>query len=305
MDKKVGIIILNWNSFDITKECLLSLQKLDIHGLTVTVYLVDNASTDNSGSKLHDHFPKIKYIQNEENLGYTGGNNRGMKQAIIDGCTHIWILNNDTVVDRQALLALVNQIENPKVGIAVSKIYFARGHEFHADRYKPSERGRVFWYAGGVIDWKNMYGSHRGVDEVDTGQYNKESETQYATGCSFLVKQTVLSKIGLFDDRYFAYFEDMDLSLRVQNAGFTVLYVPSSIVWHINAGSTTRPGNSFQQYYQIRNRLLIGLEYAPARTKLALIREGISLLFSDKTVKKQAVIDAFLHRFGKQYIWKK
>lgn len=305
MQQKVAIIILNWNSYDVTQDCLRSLSKIDIQGILPMVYVVDNASSDGSAEKLVQRFPDIQLLQNTDNLGFTGGNNVGITKGLEDGCDFFWILNNDTTVDRYSLSSLLDAMKDESVGIAVSKIYFSRGHEYHYHRYKPSQRGRVIWYAGGRIDWQNMYASHRGVDEVDDGQYNREEETEFATGCSFLIRKKVVKKIGMFDDRYFAYFEDIDLSLRVKRAGFFIRFVPDSIIWHLNAGSTSRPGNSFQQYYQTRNRFLTGMLYAPPRTKFALIREGVRLLIWGTKAQKQGISHAFLGVYGKQYLWKK
>ena len=109
----------------------------------------------------------------------------------------------------------------------------------------------------------------------------------------------------MFDDRYFAYLEDMDLSLRVKSFGWKILYVPTSIIWHKNAGSTARPGNDFHQYYMTRNRLIFGLTYAPFRTKFALLRESVRFILRGTQRQKQAIVDTILKKFGRQYLWKK
>lgn len=305
MNHNVGIIILNWNSYDLTHSCLLSLEKLHIEELNTTIYVVDNGSTDDSCERLSKNHPEAIIINNHKNVGFTGGNNIGIRRAFEDGCLYFWILNNDTIVHPDSLKELIAAFKRPKTGISVSKIYFSRGREYHQNRYKVSEKGRVVWYAGGVIDWKNMYGTHRGVDEVDQGQYDEAIETDYATGCSFITNRAVIEKVGVFDERYFAYYEDMDFSLRVKKHGFKIWYAPKSIVWHINAGSTSRPGNAFQQYYQIRNRFLIGITYAPIRTKIALMKEGIRILFSDSKPKRLGILDAFIGLYGKRYQWTK
>jgi GT2 family glycosyltransferase len=120
-----------------------------------------------------------------------------------------------------------------------------------------------------------------------------------------MITRKCLETIGLFDPRYFAYLEDMDLSMRVRKYGWKIVYVPTSILWHKNAGSTSRPGNDFHQYYMTRNRLLFGLLYASTRTKIALIRESLKHIFSGTPPQKHATIDALLGKWGKQFDWKK
>lgn len=212
----------------------------------------------------------------------------------------MWLLNNDTEVDKD-VLSFLNVFDDPTVGACGSKIYFAPGHEYHNDRYAKEERGRVFWYAGGLVDWDNMYASHRGVDEVDHGQYDAPIETPFITGCSFVVRSDVVRRVGMLDDAYYLYLEDLDWSLRIQKAGYKTLYAPTSIVWHVNAGSSGRPGNPLHEYYFTRNRLLFGLRYAPLRTKVALLREGTKFLFGKSPIRRKAIIDALTGRFGKQY----
>ncbi len=297
---KVSVILVNWNGWKDTLVCLVSLVNVNKKGLDLRVIVVDNGSTNESAPEIRKKFPSVTLIETGKNLGFTGGNNVGIRYAIDHGSDFVWLLNNDTFVDKNAL-SFIRAFDKPSVGIAGSKIYFAPGHEFHYNRYKESQRGRVFWYAGGVIDWANMYASHRGVDEVDHGQYNIQEETPFVTGCSMMIRRDVFDRIGLLDDRYYLYLEDLDFCLRTKRAGFNIVYDPSSVVWHVNAGSSARPGNALQQYYITRNRLLVGHLYAPLRTKLALLREALRFLFSGTQVQKQAVRDALTARFGNRF----
>ncbi|MBI5619624.1 glycosyltransferase family 2 protein [Candidatus Gottesmanbacteria bacterium] len=194
---------------------------------------------------------------------------------------------------------MVEVFTDPDIGIAGSKIYFAKGHEYHRDRYKKDERGKVIWYAGGVIDWDNMYASHRGVDEVDQGQFNRIQETPFVTGCSMMIKKEVFDKIGLLDQRLFAYLEDVDFCVRAKQAGYKLLYVPQSVIWHTNAGSSG-VGSDTHQYYMTRNRLLVGFRYAPLRTKFALLREATRTIIGGSSIRRKAVLDALIGRLGKQ-----
>src|SRR3989344_3008702 len=306
--KNVSVVIVNWNGKEDTLECLASLGELKAHpdqiGITLKIIVVDNGSTDGSASLIRQKFPNIELIETGENLGFTGGNNFGIRRALEKGAHLIWLLNNDTLVEKEAL-SIVSVFNDPKVGVAGSKIYFAKGHEYHKDRYASDELGKVIWYAGGLIDWKNMYASHYGVDEVDHGEFDREEETPFVTGCSMMVRREVFERIGLFDDRFYLYLEDVDFCLRAKRKGFRIVYVPRSTLWHKNSGSSGGPGNSLHEYYMTRNRLLLGMRYAPLRTKIALWREGFGFMAGDSPIRKKAVIDAILCRYGKRYEPKK
>lgn len=300
---KVAVVIVNWNLKEDTLECLSSLSRLKLADMELVTIIVDNGSNDGSAAAFRAKFPKVKVIENKKNLGFTGGNNIGIDYVLKDQVDYVWLLNNDTVVDKSALFFLLSVFKDDRVGIAGSKIYFYRGREFHRERYQPSQQGKVIWYAGGLIDWRNMYATHRGVDAVDQGQFDEIIETEFVTGCSMLISDKVFQTIGKLDERFFLYLEDLDFCLRAKRAGFKLVYVPQAVVWHKNAGSTGRAGNLLHQYYLTRNRLLIGMRYAPPRTKLALIREAARFLVGPN-IKRQAVIDAVFGRWGERYLWK-
>jgi len=295
--KKIFVIIVNWNGWKDTLVCLDSLAKVKKQNIILDTIIVDNGSTNESVSEIRKKFPKVTLLEAGKNLGFTGGNNFGIRYALKHGADFVWLLNNDTYVDPDAL-SFIRAFDDPSVGIAGSKIYFAPDHEFHHDRYKTSERGKVIWYAGGLVDWANMYASHRGVDEVDRGQYDKTIETPFVTGCSLVIRREVIDKIGFLDDKYYLYLEDLDYCLRAKQAGYKLLYVPSSVLWHVNAGSSGRPGNPLHEYYLTRNRLLLGLRYAPIRTKFALLREALRFT---SPVRKKAVRDFLFCRFGNRF----
>ncbi|MEK9143668.1 MAG: glycosyltransferase family 2 protein [Patescibacteria group bacterium] len=288
---KVAIILVNWNGKKDTLACLASLKVLSPQSSVLSTIVVDNDSTDDSVAVIKKNFPDIEVIKNNKNLGFSGGNNVGIRRALEWGADYVWLLNNDTSVDKNSLTALVDAFADRRIGIAGSKIYFAPGREFHKARYADKERGRVLWYAGGLIDWENMYASHRGVDEVDNGQYDRTQETPFVTGCSMMVKREVFGKIGLLDEKFFAYLEDLDFCLRAKQVGYKLFYVPQSIIWHNNAGSSG-VGSATHQYYMTRNRLIVGMRYAPVRTKVALIREGIRFILSGPPIRRKAILDA-------------
>lgn len=302
--KKVAIVIVNWNGYKDTSVCLSSLAKLRRKNIDVETIVVDNGSVNDSAAVIARDFPGVTLLKLDVNRGFTGGNNVGITYAMKRGADFVWLLNNDTIVDPDAL-SILDAFTQDDVGIAGSKIYFAPGHEYHKTRYTEKERGRVFWYAGGLVDWANVYASHRGVDEVDQGQYDRAIETPFVTGCSMMIKRSVIDSVGLLDDAYYLYLEDLDYCLRAKRAGFRLMYQPTSVIWHVNAGSSGGAGNPIHDYYITRNRLLLGMRYASLRTKIALLREGLTFLRRSNAEKRKAVADFFFLRWGKQYEPKK
>ncbi len=300
----VFVVILNWNSKVDTVQCLESIGKLQITNYKLQIVVVDNASTDGSQKLTRKSITSTtsitgKLIENKENLGFTGGSNVGIKYALKKDADFVLILNNDTVVDRDLVVRLLEMAGKYKdAGVFSPKIYFAPGFEFHKERYSPGVRGKVLWYAGGKMDWKNVLGSNRGVDEVDRGQYEKGEETDFATGACMFIRRDVLKKVGLFDERYFMYFEDVDFCQRAREAGWTVMYAPKGYLWHKVARSSGI-GSSLNDYYLTRNRLLFGMQYAPLRAKGALLRETIKLFFFGRKWQRQGVLDFYLGRYGK------
>lgn len=297
--KKVFVSVINFNGKKNTQECLTSLEQSSLGDLNVTVIVSDNASEETFSEKdINLKNISFKFIKNEENLGFAKGHNIAIRYALKQGADYILVLNNDVILDKNCLKELVNTFKDD-IAIVSPKIYFAKGYEFHKDRYKESELGRVIWYAGGEMDLLNVLGKHRGVDEVDHGQFDKETEIDFASGCCMMIASKVFEKAGLFDDRYFLYYEDNDLSQRIKKENFKVLYQPKAILWHKNADSTGGSGSSLQDYYITRNRLLFGFKFTSLRTKLALVRESFKFLLNGRKWQKRGVWDFYLRKFGK------
>ncbi len=297
--KKVLISLITFNSEKETLACLTSLEQIDKDGISLEIVVVDNAS------KIHFELPKkheslpIKIMRVEKNIGFSGGHNMSLRYALEHDIDYVVLLNNDTVVEKNFLKGLLKAAEENDAGLVSPKIYFSNGSEFHKDRYKKEELGKVIWYAGGTMDWNNIIGKHRGVDEVDRGQYQNIESICFATGCCMLIKKDVVEKVGILDERYFLYYEDADYSERVKNAGFSIYYTPESIIWHENAGSAGGSGSILQDYFISRNRLLFGLQYAPYRSRIALLRESFQLLVNGRKWQKNGVIDFYLRKFGR------
>ncbi|MBI2613510.1 MAG: glycosyltransferase family 2 protein [Candidatus Levybacteria bacterium] len=299
--KSIFVSILNFNGNNDTLECLESLKKINHSNFKLTVAIIDNGSSENLNlkSQLFGQM-KVEVIKNEKNLGFSGGHNVGINYALKNKADFVIILNNDTYVDRNFVEELLKTAEkDSKIGIVSPKIYFAPGFEYHKDRYSKEERGRVFWYAGGEMDWKNVIGHHRGVDRIDKGQFDETVETELGTGCCMLIRREVFDEVGTFDDRYFLYYEDADLCMRAKKNNFKIMYVPKSVIWHKNAGSAGGSGSKLQDYYITRNRLIFGMRYAPVRAKFALLRESLKLILGGRYWQKRGVADFYLGNLGK------
>lgn len=299
--KNIFISILNFNGEKNTLECIESLKKISIFSWRVTILVIDNGSSEKL--KIYDNRfgdIELKVIKNKTNLGFSGGHNIGIKYALENRADFIVILNNDTFVDKNFLEELLKASNgDEEIGIMVPKIYFAPGFEFHKKRYKKEEVGKVFWYAGGEMDWKNVIGHHRGLDEVDRGQYDKVEKTELATGCCMMINKEVFASVGKFEEKYFLYYEDSDLSIRCKKKGFKIIYVPKSIIFHKNAGSAGGSGSKLQDYYITRNRLFFGMQYAPLRAKIALFKESLNFLISGRYWQKRGVLDFYSGRLDK------
>jgi GT2 family glycosyltransferase len=284
---------------------LESIKKLEVSGFELEIVVVDNASSDGSQKAVERTFKNItkknvycKQIYNKANLGFAAGNNVGMKYSLDSGADYLLVLNNDTEVDKNVVKKLLEVAnKHTKAGAISPKIYFAKGFEFHK-KYKKQDLGKVIWYAGGDMDWNNIYGSNYGVDEMDKGQFEKTKETDFTTGACVLLNSKALKDVGLFDEKYFMYSEDADLSQRLKKNGWRVLYTPETHIWH-KVAQSSGIGSDLNDYFITRNRLLFGVRYAKLRTKIALIRESFRFLATGRKWQKIGIRDFYLGRFGK------
>jgi len=245
---RVSMIILNWNNYQATKECLESLKKIAYPNCEVI--MVDNGSTDKSGERLKKEFPQYTFIYNESNLGFAEGNNVGIRYALKWGADYVLLLNNDTIVDPGFLGPLVAIAEaGGQIGVVGPMIYFYDAPE-------------VIQSIGAKINlWR---GSHAiiGIREVDKGQYNKPMEVGYVSGAALLAKRQVLEDIGLLDPEYFLYVEEVDWCFRATKAGYRIMAIPESKIWHKVSASTGGTKSLTYAYYATRNRILFMRKHA-------------------------------------------
>ncbi|NCN45661.1 glycosyltransferase family 2 protein [Candidatus Pacearchaeota archaeon] len=301
----VTTLIVNYNTPKETDLAIRSAVNATANGFIHRVIVIDNGSKEPLKIAKDLQNKNIELIRSESNLGFTGGNNLGMSHAVKNYQTdYFFLLNSDAEVEKEGIQKLYESIkDDPKAGIAVSKIYFTPGLEFHRRSYSRAEKGKILWYAGGSIDWPNLVAYHRGVDEVDRGQFDQQTTCDFATGCALFVKRVVTEHIGILDKRFFLYSEDVDFSLRAKEAGYRIVFVPESIVWHMNGGSIAGgAGSKLQQYYQTRNRILISALHGTWRNKLTALRFATQTFLHGSDAERKGVMDFFLMRFGKQPI---
>lgn len=252
----VAIIIVNWNGAQDTVDCIDSLRKINppAGGQNYKIFLIDNGSSDDSFSRFQSLYAgakDIELIKVNENLGFSGGNNIGIKSALGARFDYILLLNNDTTVEPDFLNELVKVAEgDEKIGIVGPKIYYY------------NEPNRI-WFGGGKFSWFGG-GKHLQYDEMDNHPDETEPrKTAYMTGCALLIKSNVIEKIGLLEESFFMYYEDTDWCLRARKDGYKILYAPSAKIYHKVSRSAAKLGNSTIFYYHIRNALLISKRQAP------------------------------------------
>ena len=300
----VSVLVINYDGQEDTLDCLKLLQKIKHPNFTFSVIVFDNGSKEPFVPQTRFQPENTTVLRSDANLGFTNGNNSAYKYAVEhDNPDYILLLNNDTVVDPNFLVELLAcATQNEKVGLVTPKIYFYPGREYHQDSYTKAEKGKVLWYAGGSIDWKNLDAFHRGVDELDRGQFDNQATSDFGTGCTILIPKTVIDQVGFFAEDYFVYLEDVDLCQRMQLAGYPIYFCPHSVVWHKNAGSSGGAGSPLHQYYQTRNRLYFFIRYGSWRTKLTTISFAFRLLMSGSNYERKGVIDWLIGAMGKQAV---
>ena len=219
------------------------MQKVKYDNFDITV--VDNASTDDSAEIIAAEFPSVKLIKNNMNLMYAGGNNVAIKEALNGDAVHILILNNDTILHEDFLEHLVKAFRSDeKVGIVAPKINYYNNR-------------KLIWYAGGFVNFftGNIY--HKGLRKQDDGKYDLSNEVDYATGCCMLIKRELFEKIGLLDEAYYIYTEDVDFSFKAQAAGYKVVFEPRSLIWHKVSSAT---GGAFS-FFKIKNKFRSNMRF--------------------------------------------
>lgn len=232
---KYVVVIPNWNGAEALTGCIDSVlaQSVPVH-----LVVVDNGSVDGSVDIIEKDYPQVVLIKHDRNYGYAGGVNPGFKRAIEMDAAYVAPFNNDAIADRQWMEHLVNYLDaHPDTGIAACKVTSSDGT--HLD-----STGDYY------TNWGLPY--PRGRGEPDSGQYDGQTDIFGASGAASLYRVSMLKEIGLLDEDFFAYYEDVDLSFRAQLAGWKVAYVPQSVVYHELSVTSSRI-KGFFTYQTVKN----------------------------------------------------
>lgn len=235
---KIAIIIINWNGLQDTLECLESLK---LFAENTDIIVVDNNSSNSEADRIRSVFPGITILSLDKNYGFSYANNRGIELALSRENDAILILNNDTVVTKNFLEILEQASrQNPQAGIITPKILF-----YQTDK---------IWAAGGAINYIFARGTNRGEGKPDR-IVNINTSPGFISGCCMYIPRKIARQIR-FDERYFLYYEDADLSLQARRLGYRLLYVPESVIYHKSGRSSGSLLSYRRIYYLSRNKLL-------------------------------------------------
>lgn len=248
----IYIVILNWNGLEDTLECIASVMALSAPGITTVV--VDNASKDGQAESISEQHPTVVVLPQTENLGFCGGCNVGIEYAIEHGADHVMLLNNDTLIPPDLIEELLSGMENLENVAAVSPVILE-----HPDTAK-------VWYSGARWDtaeaqFRLSTPGERYGDTSTRGAY----ETEFACGCCMLIPVPVLEKVGLLDERYFAFYDEAAWCARARRDGLRSYVIPSAFMYHKVSRSTPALVST---YLLTRNRLLWMKENLKLRVRL-------------------------------------
>jgi len=301
----VAVVIVNWNGRELLDQCLASV--LSQCPSPTRVIVVDNGSSDGSLTHLGTRWPEVIALDAGANLGYSAGNNLGIRDALAAGAAYVLLLNNDAELLPGALDELVTALEEsgPERWAAAPKILYRRD---------PT----IIWSAGGRFAWWRGLSLDRGTDEPDVGQYDRAEPMEFATGCCLLVRASVFREVGLLDDAYFMYFEDSELAARAARTGARVAYRPAARVLHDVQGSTggNAGGSSpVALYYWTRNRYrfiarnvrgpgrrLVAHTYVLGTRLVRIVQATFAGRFREARLIGRALLDGYVRRAtGRSY----
>ena len=271
----LSIITINYNGLKDTCELI---DTLPLEDKSIEVIVVDNASAQDEATAIEQRYPQVKVIRSEENLGFAGGNNLGIKAA--QG-QYLFLLNNDTFLKPQTsdLRPLISRLESStKIGMVCPKIKFSWGSQ-------------LIQFAGYTpLSPITMRNKAIGCGEADYGQYEIAHSTPYAHGAAMMVKREVIEKAGLMPECYFLYYEELDWSMMIHRAGFDAWYEPACTIFH-KESQTTGQNSPLRTFYITRNRLLFTQRNQQGMTKYISYLYLISLVATRDILKY-----AFLRR---------
>jgi len=261
MSARVSIVVLNWNNAPDTIECLESVRRLDYPNYGVLV--VDNGSTDGSVDRIRTKHPEVEIIETGQNMGYAGGNNAGIRRALVRGVEYICILNNDVAVAPDFLTPLLAALEERGDADVATPLL--------AEMANPDR----IWALGAAVDRRTgtVTRLHAGR-HVHDWQVNESLEIDVASGAAMLVKRQVFERVGLLDEAFYLYYEETDWCLRVRRAGYRILAVPTSVVWH-KVSAALGQTSPVIDYYMLRNHLRLICRHWSGASQLWLLARTV------------------------------
>ena len=245
LKKKVAVVLLNYNNFKDSEECINSLLK--VKSKPFSIIFVDNNSLDGSGEKIKRKFcEKITYIQSSQNGGFSKGNNIGIRHCLENNFDYILLLNNDTVVADDFLDPLIDSFAHQDVGIVTGKAYFYS---------KPN----VLHMCGGEIQTIKITYSRYGAGEKDEGQFDMSRYVGFASCYFMMVDSTVFRDVGLLNENFFGGTEETEFNHRILKKGYKVFYNHNSKIWH-KIGGSFKPGNIRSYFMANANKYIFARE---------------------------------------------
>lgn len=262
---KVAVILVNYNGKQYNETCIESLIK-QRGGQEIKIIIVDNGSQDGSMQIIQERYGTDARIETailNDNYGFSHANNVGIRQAEEWGADYVLLLNNDTEVHEDLLKELISCADRHPGSMIAPKIYY-------------SERRDVLWSAGGEVSPLVRKVRHIGLDQKDTGQFDKERRIGFATGCCLLLPRSVIEKAGLLDERFFLYYEDTEYCFRLREMGIDIWYCPQAWLYHKVGASSKGADSPLCAYYIARNWLFCSRLHLRGRYPLFLLYYGIN-----------------------------
>ena len=272
--KRVEVVVLNWNGWRDTLACIGSLRKLNYSNFGLIV--VDNGSTNGSQNHIEMHFPDINVLQTGANLGFGGGCNAGIRQALGQGADYVWLINSDTTVDVNALTELVRVADEQAWTGAVGSVL-----------YEADQPDRIQLWGGGNVHFLTGISRHQ----------TSSAQLDFVSGASMLLRREALTQVGLFDDQtFFMYWEDSDLGFRLRQAGWQLAVAEKSRVWHKLSASLGKGSRQLDVYFtQSGVRFLRRYSPAPAVSiAMMLGRMLVKRVLLAEFGRAKSVIDGYL-----------
>lgn len=233
----VCALVLNWNGADDAIACLNSLTRQTYPALELLV--VDNGSVDDSVARIRRAYPDVTILENSENLGFAGGVNAGLRHALAADYDYILVLNNDLVLAPDCVDEMVTQAQEGNAFVTAMLYY--------------SDEERRIWSIGGNFNHWNLEKTDDARNQIDDGTFPEVLERDFVPGGATLMEARALQQIGLFDEGYFLYYEDMDLGLRAGDAGFRSVVATKARMWHGVARSSGGSDSPRERYWMARS----------------------------------------------------